>query len=222
MTHPTRLLAALLLTFAPPAIAQDAAPDAAATGPDCTCDSTLTVILGDDDDGDDHPASGGWGAPTWTWMPTADGTATLDGGRGAWVIDHKWAIGGHGQGGQGLDGGRIHYGGLFVDRIIAPEKPVHLVLTGAWGMGSMRAAPVTRTTPSTGLVDSGATTTTTRAQPQGIQVFQGGIYAEAAPLRWVRVAAGPVWRTVARGETAPFEIVEHAVGAEVLVKFGRF
>jgi hypothetical protein len=147
--------------------------------------------------GVDH---GGWGAPTWAFMPVQGGVATLEGGRGGWLIDHRWTLGGHAQSGRGPGGGRLHYSGVFIERTVQPDRPLHATFSGSWGAGQLR----------------------TEEQRTPIQVLQGAAHLEGEITSWMRIAAGPAYRAVLQGESAPLRTVEHAIGGELVLKFGRF
>lgn len=188
MPSTRRLLAAAVLL----------APTAVLAGPDhLDGGAGDTAAPQEDDSGVDH---GGWGAPTWSYMPVQGGIATLEGGRGGWLIDHRWTLGGHAQSGRGPGGGRLHYSGVFVERTVEPERPLHATFSASWGAGQLR----------------------TDSARVPIQVLQGAAHLEGAPTRWMRIAAGPAYRAVLQGETAPLRTVEHAIGGELVLKFGRF
>jgi hypothetical protein len=92
---------------------------------------------------------GGWGGFTMGYTKIAGQDAFLSGGRGGWLIDHHFTLGGGGYGffrnmhlnGQyqptidnySLGGG---YGGLLLEPIIAPFNPVHISIPVLIGGGS--------------------------------------------------------------------------------------
>jgi hypothetical protein len=92
---------------------------------------------------------GGWGGFTMGYTKIAGKDAFLSGGRGGWLIDHRFTLGLAGYGffsnvdldGQyqptidnySLGGG---YGGLLLEPIIAPFRPVHISIPIIIGGGS--------------------------------------------------------------------------------------
>jgi hypothetical protein len=92
---------------------------------------------------------GGWGGFTLGYTNVGGKDAFISGGRGGWLIDHHFTLGGGGYGfysnmdlnGQyqptidnySLAGG---YGGLLIEPIFAPFKPVHVSVPVLIGGGS--------------------------------------------------------------------------------------
>ena len=89
--------------------------------------------------------SGGFGAPVVTFSQVADNFAVFVGGRGGWIINHTFVLGGGGYGlVNNIDGGgpvravEFGYGGLEMEYINSSNKLVHFtvyVLVGAGGLG---------------------------------------------------------------------------------------
>jgi hypothetical protein len=97
-------------------------------------------------------SNGGYGALMFNYTQINGKDAFLMGARGAWVVDHSFAVGFGGTGfvndvdyhrwvndefTTGIAGG---YGGLYLEPIIAPRFPVHLsfpVLLGAGGVSNV-------------------------------------------------------------------------------------
>lgn len=100
------------------------------------------TLLGDMSD-IDH---GGFGGPVVKLTQVDGSFAVLTGGRGGWIVDHRFVLGGGGYGlatrhkakglavpGQDLEMG---YGGVIVEAIIASDQLIHFsteVLIGAGG-----------------------------------------------------------------------------------------
>lgn len=125
-----------------PAVAQNSA------------EQPIRTLLG----GDSTMRYGGWGAPTATYTRILDQDAMLVGGRGGWIINHRFTLGlaGHGlvTNVSNLDydrylvenGTELHtqsrlfmgYGGLLLEPVIAYRSPVHIslpIIIGAGGVG---------------------------------------------------------------------------------------
>lgn len=94
-------------------------------------------------------SNGGYGALSFSYTEIDGKDAFLMGARGAWVIDHGFAIGLGGCGfindvnyhhwadtniDENLAGG---YGGIYLEPIIAPRLPVHISLPILFGVGGM-------------------------------------------------------------------------------------
>ena len=108
---------------------------------------SIRTLFGSNDGKIEH---GGWGGFTLAYTKIAGKDAFLSGGRGGWLIDHHFTLGLAGYGffsdvdfndpyqqptidNYSLGGG---YGGLLLEPIIFPFKPVHVsfpVLIGAGG-----------------------------------------------------------------------------------------
>jgi hypothetical protein len=106
----------------------------------------IKTLFGSNDGKIEH---GGWGGFTLGYTKIAGKDAFLSGGRGGWLIDHRFTLGLAGYGffsnidfngpyiptidNYSLGGG---YGGLLLEPIIAPFSPVHIsipVLIGGGG-----------------------------------------------------------------------------------------
>ena len=104
--------------------------------------------------------SGGYGAPVVAYTRFAGTDAVMVGGRGGWVLDHRFVIGGGGFGlatppretlGVGLDRADYQhtfgYGGVWLEYLIAPMSLVHGsvgTLIGAGGITYQRYRPDTQ------------------------------------------------------------------------------
>ena len=109
-------------------------------------DQSIRTLFGNDNGKTSH---GGWGGFTVGYTRIADQDALLTGGRGGWLINHRFTIGGGGYGfvssfnhdgniqptlaDYSLGGG---YGGLLLEPIIAPFEPVHISVPILIGGGS--------------------------------------------------------------------------------------
>lgn len=97
-----------------------------------------------------HRSNGGYGAISLNYSEIDGKDAFIMGARGAWIIDHSFAIG---IGGYGfindIDTDRIFdnddfeydlaggYGGLILEPIIAPKLPVHISVPILFGIGGV-------------------------------------------------------------------------------------
>jgi hypothetical protein len=136
------------------------APTAAATAP-VTEPAKAPLVLGDDKvehfeqdtllGGGGKIDSGGYGGPMLRFGRVAGRDAVFVGGKGGWIINHQFLIGGAGVGlanqpaapawvndptnnGLNLEMG---YGGFLMEYFIAPKKVVHGTLSALVGGGSV-------------------------------------------------------------------------------------
>lgn len=94
--------------------------------------------------------SGGYGGPVWKAGLVNGKTGVFSGGRGAWIINHKFAIGGGGYSlttdvrsdGSGENGKplyiQLEYGGFEMEFIHDSDKIVHWTFHTLFGGGSAR------------------------------------------------------------------------------------
>lgn len=110
-------------------------------------DEGMRTLFGNDNGRIDN---GGWGAFSLGYTRVAGKDAFISGGRGGWLINHRFTLGGGGYGfmtnynyngheptadNYALAGG---YGGLLIEPVIEPFRPVHLsipILIGGGGAG---------------------------------------------------------------------------------------
>jgi hypothetical protein len=83
--------------------------------------------------------AGGYGAPTASVAFNEQGATVLRGGRGGWVIDQRWVIGGEGRSSRGSfgPGEGISYGALFFEHIFLTEGPIHPTVDVSFGGGEI-------------------------------------------------------------------------------------
>ncbi len=97
---------------------------------------------------------GGFGGPTLRFGQVLGETAVLVGGRGGWLIDQHFVLGG---GGMGLsseisvpvpalqtlyDKVFLGYGGVYLQYIFWPEKVVHMTLGSLFASGGVGYSPI--------------------------------------------------------------------------------
>jgi hypothetical protein len=167
----------------------------------CDEDEQRAVLGGDVD-------HGGYGGPTWG-LAIVDGQGvTTDGGRGGWIIDHRWVIGGYGWSSRPMSTpengkllGRSSGGGMFVERILFPNSEVHPTLEVAVGSGSLQ----------------------TCAGKQHTLHAAAAMRMEVNLARWARVAAGPRIDTqIVPGYPSKILLDGTAIGGDLMLKFGWF
>ena len=197
-------------------LSTDAAPKPGGDGGCARCDGHA----GEERDLD----HGGYGAPMWGMSVLGGAAMSTEGGRGAFLIDHRWAVGGYGfharpaaDGGDqrgGPEGG--HHGGghdrggqrealsvsgVFVERVLLPEATVHPSVELSIGHGHLSMGN------------------------QRTDVMHTGAAArlELKAARWARVAAGVrVDGAIVPGSPSLLMMNGTGVGGDLMVKFGWF
>lgn len=185
--------------------------EAAAAG-DCRGDCACSRAAREEHD----PDNGGYGGFHRGFSALGDQLIHTSGGRGGWVIDHRWVVGGYGfHGGESARGeghhkdhaevrdraDRIDVGGIFVERVLWPGATAHPTFEVAVGSGRVA-------------VDG-----------DGYAVLHGGAAArlELRAASWARVAFGPRIDLAVLPTAPPGVLLPHSsVGADVLFKFGWF
>lgn len=122
--------------------------------------------------GDGPTHWGGYGAPVYGMSPTSSGLISTSGGRGGAILNHRVAFGGHGSSSAAVDGGRLSYGGMFVEWKPWGTAVVHPNFDVAWGSGTWRPK------------DS------EKSEREKVQVIQGAVRAEVSVVSWFRLSAG--------------------------------
>lgn len=94
-------------------------------------------------------SNGGYGALSFSYTQIDGQDAFLVGARGAWIMDHSFAVGLGGQGfvndinhhhwmdndlNESLAGG---YGGIYLEAILGPRLPVHISIPVLFGVGGI-------------------------------------------------------------------------------------
>lgn len=174
--------------------------------------------------------NGGYGAFSMRYTQVAGEHAYSSGGRGGWIINHSFTIGG---GGYGFNSGAIYdehledeyrysggYGGLLLEYIAMPQKSIHLsfpLLIGAGG--------ISYTT------ENSSTDDYRTEDVQGFLVVEPGVELELNVLRFMRVNFGVYYRFTSEiellydnnilGNIGDKDIM-NGLAAGITVKFGRF
>lgn len=164
--------------------------------------------------------SGGYGAPHLKLTLINGELAVLSGGRGGWIINDAFVIGGLGYGivnnpeiavGQGTGALHMRYGGLFLEGVFLSKKVVHFSIEGFGGSGTVGFDAV-----GSGGAGGGG-------YEDNIYVLEATARLELNMTDWFRLAVGPGYRLVtgvdAEGAGA-LDLSGPAV--EVMAKFGFF
>ncbi len=148
-----------------------------------------------------HIEAGGYGAPVWGLTPTHGGLVNVSGGRGGAIFDHRFVIGGHGNTSTAVDGGRLSYGGPFIEWMPLWDRRVHPDFDLAWGSGRWRQGNGARLP---------------------VQVVQAAVRADAALTPWCHLAAGPLVRAVMVHQDDQYGSAQVTVGGDLQLRFGAF
>jgi hypothetical protein len=156
---------------------------------------------------------GGFGGPVVKFTQVDGAFAVLSGGKGGWIIDHRFVVGGGGYGlatrhkakglevsGQDLEMG---YGGLILEAIIASDQLIHFsteVLIGAGGV-----------------------TTTRGSEEDAFFVAEPGVSLMLNITKFFRMGFGASYRYTAGVNFGDLDSGDLSGGAAVLTfKFGSF
>jgi hypothetical protein len=146
-------------------------------------------------------AHGGYGGPSATVTTVEGAPALMVGGRGAWLVDHHFSLGGAVNGLLPSDELRLGYGGVWVEYAIAPASLVHAALGALGGF-----AWVGR---------DGALAVVPAVEPMAS--------VEANVTSFLRVALGASWRQLGGAERVGLAARELSGPAATLaVRFGKF
>lgn len=169
--------------------------------------------------GDDFQ-SGGYGAPIWKVTTVAGKTTVMSGGRGAWVINRTYSLGG---GGFSLvsdletdevstDGKplflRMSYGGLELGYMHRTAKLVHLVFHLTMGGGTVE---LREHSPSK------------EEASDNFYALEPSLGVDANVTTWFRLGAGVSYLVPLGAELDPFDASDFGgPGAVLVLKFGKF
>ena len=162
---------------------------------------------------------GGFGGPYVKFTQVNGQFGLLVGGRGAWVINHVFAIGGGGCGlANNVDSGRpdsllsFGYGGGILEWIIRSDEVLHFTaetLIGGGGIGLFQ--------------EDQANSGNRDHHSDGVFVLEGAANLELNVATWFRVAAGVGYRMVSGVEIAGLENSDFSgPAATLMLKFGKF
>lgn len=168
-------------------------------------------------------SNGGYGALTFGYTQIDGKDAFLMGGRGAWIIDHSFAIGLGGTGfvndvnynkwcdndlNYNLAGG---YGGIYLEPILAPRLPVHISIPVLFGIGAIAQ------------VENHRDWTYDNARSDVFLVFEPSVELEFNMTRHMRLAGSIGYRFTSKIDmvNTSSDVMEGA-NIGLVLKFGRF
>jgi hypothetical protein len=169
----------------------------------------------------DKIQSGGFGGPVWKVTRLNGETALISGGRGGWIINHGFVIGGGGYGTlTDVETGmrhpetgetlylRMEYSGLELEYVHRSGKMVHWTVLALVGGGQLE---IRRHDPDRTF------------KRDGFMAADAHVNVEINVLRWIRVNAGAGYRLAFGIDT--IGLSESDIGgpeAQVTLKFGSF
>lgn len=160
-------------------------------------------------------SSGGYGAPELKMGPVNGENSLFMGGRGGWIIGHKFVIGGGGFGlvtkntfsedpadkpsGLPTDSTRsikidMGYGGLLLEYIVLPKKAVHLSIPVLIGAGGSSLGAETYVNQGNSYSEDWATYDF--VESTGFFVLEPGLYLELNMTRFFRLSVGGTYRYI--------------------------
>ena len=163
--------------------------------------------------------SGGYGGPVWKLTPINGTSTSLTGGRGAWLINHKFGIGGGGYGTVSdvkseftLDDRPLYieldYGGLELEYIHDSDKLLHWTL---------------HTLLSTGTVKLRQHSPDREVQSDKIYLLEPSLNADLNIAKWFRIGFGVSYRYVIDLDLAPLSQSDlRSLSGLIYLKFGSF
>lgn len=215
----SRNLLLLLALFLPTGAALSQEAGQPETPPPAEPKRDMETLLSDD------LASGGYGGPVLMYSRILDRDALFFGGRGGWIINHRFVLGGGGFAlvtrvpppagapdiGEDLRT-EFGYGGLWLEYIFLPNRLVHGSIGTLLGGGSVAYSRIRRIERQDRQVESDV-----------VFVAEPVISAEMNISRFLRFSAGVGYRYVGSVNLTGLrkEDVSGFTGS-VMLKFGRF
>jgi len=189
-----------------------------------------------------NKSSGGYGAPELKVGPVNGETGLFVGGRGGWVIGHKFVLGGAGYGltttntfledpadkpiGVGTDSTRIintemGYGGLLLEYILFPKSAIHLsfpLIIGAGGatLNAKKYQDISNLNPNEwALYDY--------VESSGFFLLEPGMHVELNMAKFFRLSAGAHYRYISGANLDRLTSKDlSGVNFSLTLKFGGF
>ena len=163
--------------------------------------------------------SGGYGGPVWKLTSINGTTTSLSGGRGAWLINHKFGIGGGGystitdvKSEFTLDNRpqyiELDYGGLELEYIHDSDKLLHWTL---------------HTLLSTGTVKLRQHSPDREIHSDKIYLLEPSLNADLNIAKWFRIGFGVSYRYVIDRDLSPLSQSDlSSLSGLICLKFGSF
>ena len=182
-------------------------------------------------------ASGGYGGPFIRFGPIAGRDGLWVGGKGGWIINHAFVIGGAGMGlanqphapssindpaGRGLDL-QMGYGGLMLEYFLMPKKLIHATASALVGAGSISVVERNAHMQGCGSRGNSGGCGDFYSVSDNFFVFEPEVGIEANVVSFFRVNLGATYRVVTgvNGIGLENRDVRGVTGALTL-KFGKF
>jgi hypothetical protein len=202
----------------PTAPAAPSIPKASHPEPERPQPEMETLISGD-------IAKGGYGGPLLMYSRVLDRDALFFGGKGGWIVNHRFVLGGGGFGmttrvpapagapevGEDL---RLEfgYGGVWLEYIFLPEKVFHATVGTLLGGGGVSYNRLRRTDRAAREVESDT-----------VFIIDPVLSAEVNVIRFLRVSAGVGYRYVGSVDLTGLRKEDlSGFTASVMLRFGRF
>jgi hypothetical protein len=168
---------------------------------------------------DDEYDNGGFGGALLQMTTILDHSAVLVGGRGGWIIDHRFILGGAGYGlaseietDTRIDGREVSlqmaYGGLWLEYVLRPRKIIHFSVHALFGNGI-----------------AGLTFADTEKEIDHDHFFviEPGLTMTLNVARFLRIGTGVCYRHVSGLDLAPLHNKDLAApGWQIFINFGKF
>lgn len=164
--------------------------------------------------------SGGYGGPVWKIGQIGDNSGMLSGGRGGWIINHTFAIGGGGYnsiidietGSQSNDGEnlkmKLNYGGFEFEYIRHSDRVMHWTFHTLIGGGQAR------------LIED---VSDEEIEKTKFFVFEPSVNMDFNINRWFRIGIGASYRTVFGVDS---DLISNSdlsgLSGLIVLKFGSF
>jgi len=160
---------------------------------------------------------GGFGGPVLKATKIGDNTNYLMGGKGAWLINHQFYLGGGGQGTLkdiNSEGERMAYGGLIFGYIGQPNKPVNYSLEMLIGGGRIGMS---------GLHDEVTSHNTQGDSSDGFFAAEPAVLVNFNLSRFATASVGLSYRYISGSNQATLTDSElSGLTAQLSFMFGRF
>lgn len=163
--------------------------------------------------------SGGYGGPVWKLTTINGKIASLSGGRGAWLINHRFGIGGGGYStitdvkSDFIEGQKplfiaLDYGGFELEYIHQSDKLLHWTAHAFFGKGTVE---LEYHAPEKDFLSD------------GIYLIEPSLNADVNLAKWFRIGVGVSYRVVMGLELEPLTQADiSGFSGLIILKFGSF